>query len=121
MLSRVYYRTDSVPPDNPCPIRFLWRSMNRGHVSDHVGGWALPGGNDVGGLAQQSSPQSAAVGVPPYRPTHGLRIGQTRVLEVQLLFQAPTVARLRVGLRPGRAQHSTPLLPSSPIRGLDLH
>ena len=31
------YRTDSVPPDNPCLIRFRWRSMTHVHVSDHVG------------------------------------------------------------------------------------
>ena len=33
----VYYLTDSVPPDNPCPIRFLWRSMTHVHVIDHAG------------------------------------------------------------------------------------
>ena len=36
---RVYYCTDSVPPDNQCPILFLWLIMTRHcvHVSDHAG------------------------------------------------------------------------------------
>ena len=55
ILSRVYYRNDSVPPDNPYSIRFRQRitGMNRVHVSYHVGGseqrlGALPGGDDIG-------------------------------------------------------------------------
>ena len=31
-----------------------------------------PGGDDIGGPVQQSSPQPAAVGAPPYRPIDGL-------------------------------------------------
>ena len=38
VLSRAYYSTNSVPPDNPCPIRFRWRSMTRVHENDHIGG-----------------------------------------------------------------------------------
>ena len=33
----LYYRADSVPPDNPCPKQSRWRGMTRVHVSDHAG------------------------------------------------------------------------------------
>ena len=47
--------------------------MTRVHVSDRVGAseqclGALPGGGDISGRVQQSSPQPAAVGAPPYQP-----------------------------------------------------
>ena len=47
-----------------------------------VGAVTRPGGDDIGGPVQQSSPQPAAVGTPPYRPMLGLRLDRTRVLEV---------------------------------------
>ena len=51
--------------------------MTRVHVRDHVGVseqclGALPGGSDIGCPVQQSLPQPAAVGAPPYRPKIGL-------------------------------------------------
>ena len=58
----------------PVPY-FRWRSMTLAHASDHVGRkqrlGALAGGDDSGGPVQQSSSQPAALGAPPYRPTHG--------------------------------------------------
>ena len=71
---RVYHRTDSVPPDNPCPIR---QSMTRGHKGGRVGGserglGELPGGRDIDGAVQQPLPRPAAVGAPPRRPMYGL-------------------------------------------------
>ena len=78
-VNRVYPYTDSdpSPPENPCPIRFRWRSVTHVHVSGHVGVseqrlGSRPGGDDISCPFLQSSPHPAAVGAPPYRPVHGL-------------------------------------------------
>ena len=35
-VDSVYPSTDSGPPDNPCPIRFRWRSVTHVRMSGHV-------------------------------------------------------------------------------------
>ena len=49
-----------------------------GHVGAVTRSAPLPGGDEIGGPAQQSSPHAAAVGAPPHRPKRVLC--PTRVL-----------------------------------------
>ena len=73
VLSRACCRTDSVPPDNPRPVRFRWRSMTRAHATDHVGRseqWlgALPSSDGIGG--PRPSPPARQPSVSAAAPAH---------------------------------------------------
>ena len=82
-VNRVCPCTYSGPPDNPCPIRFLWRSVT--HIGISVQ-WlrSRPGGDGIGSPVQLSSPQPAAIGAQQYQPIHVFWLDRTRALEVIL-------------------------------------